>query len=404
MSTTPSGTITASSVRTALNVAKDAIGTTNYPTNTISFNDSLVRLLSGKTTAGSAISMNDMRNKAGPSAYSTVISSSCSGSTENQLLSDGKYGSYSNIVYNSPNCRVGIITTWPTNLAGGSITTTYSGSWTDASSDYTHGTIFKNGTSVSFPINFTAGAQFSLPTNGAYLYIYLALSNISGYNSDGTPIIPWGITYPLWSSYPGYMGGWQGPNLNANSGQSYGLNFLLYGRATKNTAADYYSPGNITMSTNLPAGYTFNGTWPNYTSQTITFTNSSGTDYWIGSYLGANGHYTPIYLGQYDQQNAWHVYQNNIDVSGQSVYGLPLKSTLTINGTAVTYTAPNGATQAQVIAGFKSAINSAGISGVSAVDVTNGLGIINATSISFSASTTAGSSNYTPTIGSYGGF
>ena len=109
MSTTPSGTISTASVRTALNVAKDAIGTTNYPTNTISFNDSLVRTLAGRTTAGSTISMNDMRNKAGPAAYGTAYDAGACGivasSTFSQTLNNGTYGTYRVDTPNSPLCE-----------------------------------------------------------------------------------------------------------------------------------------------------------------------------------------------------------------------------------------------------------------------------------------------------------
>lgn len=96
MSTTPSGTISASSVRTALNVTNSAGGTTNYPTNLISFNDSLVRVLASKVTG--AISMNDMRNKAGPDAYGTAYDAGACGivasTTFSQTFNNGTYGTY----------------------------------------------------------------------------------------------------------------------------------------------------------------------------------------------------------------------------------------------------------------------------------------------------------------------
>jgi hypothetical protein len=112
MSTTPSGTITASNVRTALNVTNNGAGATNYPTNLISFNDSLVRILAGKTTAGSAISMNDMRNKAGPNAYGTAYDAGACGvsgqdaSTFSQKFNNGTYGTYQVNTLNSSLCLV----------------------------------------------------------------------------------------------------------------------------------------------------------------------------------------------------------------------------------------------------------------------------------------------------------
>jgi hypothetical protein len=102
MSTTPSGTISLTNVRNTLNVTNNAGGSTNYPTNFISFNDPLVRTLSGKPSG--IISMNDMRNKAGPASYGSLINQVCSGSTLVQTLADGKFGSYTNNIANSPSC------------------------------------------------------------------------------------------------------------------------------------------------------------------------------------------------------------------------------------------------------------------------------------------------------------
>ena len=102
MSTTPSGTISLTNVRSTLNVTNSAGGSTNYPTNFISFNDPLVRVLSARPSG--AISMNDMRNKAGPEPYGTLLNQVCSGSTLVQTLSDGKFGSYTNNIANSPSC------------------------------------------------------------------------------------------------------------------------------------------------------------------------------------------------------------------------------------------------------------------------------------------------------------
>jgi hypothetical protein len=102
MSTTSSSTISMNNVETVMN---DGLST-NYPsaTSKITFNDNLVRKLAGKTTDSGTISMNDMRGKAGPVAYGTLLSSYCSGTTLIQTLADGKYGSYSGSVANSPSC------------------------------------------------------------------------------------------------------------------------------------------------------------------------------------------------------------------------------------------------------------------------------------------------------------
>jgi hypothetical protein len=102
MSTTPAGTITASDVQTALNGGIS----TNYPNanSVMTFNDVLVRALAGKPTAATPISMDNMRNKAGPAASGTVLSSYCSGSNLVQNIADGKYGSTTVTTVNSPSC------------------------------------------------------------------------------------------------------------------------------------------------------------------------------------------------------------------------------------------------------------------------------------------------------------
>jgi len=294
--------------------------------------------------------------------------------------------------------RRGTVVTWPSNLAGGSTASAVATSaWTT-----NQGTYFPNGASTSFTLNITGAMQYGFPTTGTYLYTYLALGRWVGWNADGSPNMVYDIQYPLWSSSQAgsgfYMGGIQARQNNALT-----ISNLLYGTALLNTNAIYNNTTDIRMTTSLPSGLTYNGNF-NSTQQTITFTNYSGTDYYIGSWSGANGHWTPLEFGYYSQYNGFQYASYNVDNVGQTVYGQYLVETLTINGTAVSYTAPNSATQAQVIAGFKAAINAAGISGVSAVDQTNGLGIIGATSVTSAASSTVGASNYTPSIGSYGVF
>jgi len=90
---------------------------TNYPSATavLTFNDSLVRILAGKPTDKSTISMSDMRNKAGPTASGTVLSSICVGSTLRQSIADGKYGSTINDIANSPSCGFTYNYTIPAN-------------------------------------------------------------------------------------------------------------------------------------------------------------------------------------------------------------------------------------------------------------------------------------------------
>lgn len=99
---TPTGQISAKDVETTLN---EGIST-NYP-GTISkmgFNDGLVRTLASKPSG--AISMNDMRGKAGPTPYGTIISSGCSGSTLTVVTADGRYGTTTTTTNNSPACAI----------------------------------------------------------------------------------------------------------------------------------------------------------------------------------------------------------------------------------------------------------------------------------------------------------
>jgi hypothetical protein len=277
--------------------------------------------------------------------------------------------------------------TWPSNLTGGSTASTFS------SSGFTSnlGTYFPNGGSVSYTINVTSG----LPgiTGTAYLYPILALGRWVGWNADGSPNVVYDISYPMWGSsqQTGVVNYINGPGGRGN--YAYTISNMLYITACLRTKAAYNNTTDIRMSTSLNGGnlgLSFDAAFS--TTQTITFTNYSGTDYYIGSFSGANGHWTPLEFGYY-AGSTWTISAAQIDNTAQTVYGRYLITSLTINGTAVSYTAPNGA-----------AINAAGISGVSAVDQTNGLGIIGATSVTSAATSTVGSSNYTPSIGSYGAF
>jgi hypothetical protein len=293
--------------------------------------------------------------------------------------------------------RKGSVVTWPASLAGGSTTTAVSvGAPTSQ-----FGSALNAGQSMSFNFNVTGYLSPRVLYTGTYLYTYLAVSTYT-LNADGTANVPWSIYYPYWgSSQAGstvYITGING------SDTPNAIAWDFYKTCVGNRAAMANDIG-IRISTSVNGGNDGAGYYTSFpTSSTITLRNTSSTNYWIGSFLGANGHYTPLYWGYYNTSNQWSVYQGNIDVTGITAFGLPLVQTLTINGTAVRYVASNGATQASVIAGFKSAINAAGISGVSAVDVSDGLGIIGATSVSQTDNQTTGSSNYTPTIGLYGAF
>lgn len=98
---TPTGQISAKDIETTLNEGLS----TNYPSATapLTFNDSLVRTLASKPSG--SISLNDMRGKAGPKPYGTVISSGCSGSTLTTVIADGMYGTTLVTTPNSSLCE-----------------------------------------------------------------------------------------------------------------------------------------------------------------------------------------------------------------------------------------------------------------------------------------------------------
>jgi hypothetical protein len=108
---TPTGQISVNNVENTLNEGLS----TNYPggTSRLTFNDSLVRTLASRPSG--SISMNDMRGKAGPTPYGTVISSGCSGSTLTSVIADGRYGTTTTTTLNSPLCRVSLTVIVSTN-------------------------------------------------------------------------------------------------------------------------------------------------------------------------------------------------------------------------------------------------------------------------------------------------
>ena len=98
MSTTPTPQISTTDVVSAINEGL----VTNYPTNTMTFDDRFVRSLASQTSdstgqfyqSGTRISMNDMRNKLAPKLYGTLISQTCVGPNNVITRADGKYGTY----------------------------------------------------------------------------------------------------------------------------------------------------------------------------------------------------------------------------------------------------------------------------------------------------------------------
>jgi hypothetical protein len=345
--------------------------------------------------ASGAISLNDVNVELGISGTTTITMND---SVVRTLFGVASGAIDMNTGYGKAS-RYGTVVTWPTNLTGGSTAVrTTTAPWTSS-----EGTLLPAGGSISFQINIVSPLPFGLPTGGAYLDMYLTLATFIGWNADGTVNNSYNLSYPNWYSRQAGTGYYLGGPGNLRQNSVLAISNIIYNTALLNTKGAYGGNYDIRMSTNLAPGQIFNGGF-NSTQQTLTFTNYTTTDYWVGSYACANGHYSPFYLAYQSQSNGYQFPNSSFDNVGQTIYGRYLVSALTINGRAVSYTAPNGATQSQVIAGFKAAINAAGISGVSAVDQTNGLGIIGATSVTSSASSTVGSSNYTPSISAYGLF
>lgn len=168
---TPIAPISLNDVKNTLN---EGISTNYLVSSPITFNDNLLRKMVGGAfvTDKSSISMKDMRSKAGPTPYGSVISSSqsCSGTTLNtvQTLADGKYGTYQNTIV-TPNSTSCSFTTSPaymyklTNVGnadaayfGGEVPITFSWYTRDTSDTYSTQINIASGSWASIVLNVSS--------------------------------------------------------------------------------------------------------------------------------------------------------------------------------------------------------------------------------------------------------
>ena len=182
--------ISVKDVATTLNEGSSA----HYPEATaiFTFNDSLVRKLAGRPTDKSIISMSDMRNKAGPAASGTVLSSICDGSTLVQSIADGSYGSTTNNIANSPSCGFTYNYTIPANTnnfdlrkaivdAGWNGTQEVNATLTIATGIYVT-SISTGSYALYISPSFPAGSRLTLINNG-----YIIGKGGNGGKGGGTP-------------------------------------------------------------------------------------------------------------------------------------------------------------------------------------------------------------------------
>jgi hypothetical protein len=300
----------------------------------------------------------------------------------------------------------GVIVTWLPNLSasGVGIDVPIPNNWDKMT--------LKANSHLSFEITFHSNLSMGF-TSWTYLYPWIALSPVSTFDNNGNPS-SWGFwTYPMWQSTGTTSGGAFFPPAAYPGPNTYGQNFSVAEAFRKGAAVLSGISGISTSITSSmpPTGYDsgYNGGvigygYPMGTTQTVKLSNNSSTNYALNLNAGYGGSKTPFSIGFYTQTNlssptTWVTGQSDThSVTIKDLMGYPLTSSLIINGIPVTYVAPYNSTQADVIAGFRGAINNASISGVSSIDVPNGLKIINATSVSFQSSQNLGWANYTPTI------
>jgi len=300
----------------------------------------------------------------------------------------------------------GVVVTWTNNLSsnGVGINAPIPNSWNRMT--------LKANSYLTFDITFHSNLNMGF-MSWTYLFPWISVAPIMTYN-NGNPNT-WGTwKYPMWSStQPPTSGGGYFPPAAYPGPNTYGQNFSV-AQAFRKGVADYDSIPTIAtsiISSTPPTGYDagYNGGnigygYPMGTTQTVKLSNNSSTDYLMNLNAGHGGSKTPFSIGFYTQKDlstptTWVTGQSDThSVTIKDLIGYPLISTLIINGTPVTFSAPYGSSQINVISGFKFAINNSGITGVSTVDVPNGFRIANANSVSFESSQNLGWANYSPSI------
>jgi hypothetical protein len=276
---------------------------------------------------------------------------------------------------------------------------------------------------VVVPLAYSLGAESPPRNTGSYLYWYIDYAEWLGtwaQNGDAN-IGPWSYTYfsssqassllAIGGNYPrSYVTPAAISNIFWLFTNAYGLR-RGYNEGTL--------PGlelNVTSGALYPGGgYLTNNSGAAWNAmQTFTLTNKTGKDLYINAADGNSGTKTPIVIGWYGL-NGTSFYIDTVGGStyggtrmlsgSQTVYGRPLSTNVHINGSTVTWLAPNGVDKAGLLVGVRNAINSAGIFGVSSIiDANNHLivyGLTSPLSVTYGANGSAGSRNLEPSITNY---
>lgn len=328
---------------------------------------------------------------------------------------------------------------FPSNLLGGSTTK-------DATVINWPGGVLKASTSMTcimqpkIPIYVGDNPQDQTSDRGSYLYWGVDAYKFLGWNTDGTPNK--GTFYgQYWSSFqkgPAY-GFVKYPNIQVylprkdfNTAMISNLvadtlRFTYDPNANYGTRAPYYSFGPagagtapvLTMEAtgSYPGLYRtndFGAAW-NDVPVTISITNVSSEDVYIDSWPGNSGSRGPFYLYWYRSLDPPYpvIYDTPLNppyggtriLWSTTAKGTQLGTSLTINGTKVSYIAPDDAIRDNVVNGLNTAINAAGISGVSSFinPTTKALVIYGLTSpVTISYGNAGGASNYEATVTNYG--
>lgn len=292
--------------------------------------------------------------------------------------------------------------TWPASLQGGSGNTLVnSGAFLTSTPE--NNTLLKNGQSIQYKMDcFTLG---DIAAGGAYLYTYINVVAVTG-------------NHPNWSFGTITQMGW-GSN-NGTGSPNY-----IGGAGLADTASNVASLAASTCSTarvsdiNPITGITLSATRSG-TTVTWTLTNNSGSQYLVSRFAYNDGTRGTLFVW-----NGSSTLQTTSDASRNATwgsasanrvtqqYGVPLFAALvyTLAGTSYYgfYNAPDGATQAQIIAGMKAVSYTAGLT---VSNITNGLRIdgqygdlamvsllyYSQHSGLYSASTSPGASNITATL------
>lgn len=258
--------------------------------------------------------------------------------------------------------------TWPSTLQGGSGNTLVSSGAFITSTPFNN-TLLKNGQSIQMKMDcFTLG---DINSGGAYLYTYINVVAVTG-------------NHPSWSFGATTQMGW---GSNAGTGSPNYMGASAGGLA--DTASNVASLAASTCSSarvadiNPITGMTLSAT-ASGTTVTWTLTNNTGSQYYVSRFAYNDGTYGPIlvWLGASTNQLTTDASRNATWGSASAnrvtqAYGVPLYAVLTYqayNGINYysTYTAPDGATQAQIIAGIKAGIT---LKGLTVSNITDGLRI-----------------------------